>query len=495
MSDEINELENNPIVQEQDQLSDVLLVLDREKMKIMAVKGIDKNGELETVEPTKENQDQFMRVDKNGNIFSNLFNNFWKQLKNPTNFQFFKVPQLSSVNTADKLQQNLISPTEEGNKLMKQMEVKQTEVKNTDQQKAENEQEKKSEKAMEKNTETQTPETRFTPEQIDWKTLSNLGWDQEKLEKYKLLDPLLKGYKTDRLVGVSLNLGTAILRTDARLSLQAGEDGKAIFVMHGVRKEPELKQKFFGHEFSEEDKQNLLTTRNMGRAVNLTRNGETAPYIISLDHLTNEVVALKTSSIKIDDNIKGVKLTDEQKASLQQGKPVRLEGMISKKDTPFDATLQFNAEKRHLEYIFDNNKVQKQSASNQQSQSGEVPLEFRRKKFSDEQYKALSEGKTLYVPDFVDGKGQRYPGYVSFNKEKGNFDFSFPDKLKEQAKPAETHKTQVAVNSDGKTNEATKKIKEPLKSAQSAPASKKQQEKQEEVEVTTAPAKRKGRKM
>jgi hypothetical protein len=60
-------------------------------MKIQAVKSIDENGKMETVDPTKK-QNQFMRVDKSGDFFSNFFSNFFSQLKNPTNFTFFKVP-------------------------------------------------------------------------------------------------------------------------------------------------------------------------------------------------------------------------------------------------------------------------------------------------------------------------------------------------------------------------------------------------------------------
>ncbi|MNT09899.1 hypothetical protein D3C72_1447050 [compost metagenome] len=94
----------------------------------------------------------------------------------------------------------------------------------------------------------------------------------------------------------------------------------------------------------------------------------------------------------------------------------------------------------------------------------------------------------------VDKKGKEYNGYITFNKETNKTDFSFqnPNKVKEQAKPTEAHKTQTAVNSDGKTNEATKNIKEPLKSGQKNPDSKKQQEQQE---ASNAPAKSKGRKM
>lgn len=86
-----------------DQLSDILLVLNKETMKLEAVKGIGKDGKLDTVPPTEKNQNKFMRVDKNGEIFSNFFKNFFSQLKNPTQFSFFKVPAASTLEKAAHL--------------------------------------------------------------------------------------------------------------------------------------------------------------------------------------------------------------------------------------------------------------------------------------------------------------------------------------------------------------------------------------------------------
>lgn len=57
-----------------------------------------------------------------------------------------------------------------------------------------------------------------------------------------------------------------------------------------------------------------------------------------------------------------------------------------------------------------------------------------------------------------------------------------PDKKQEQVEAvAEGHKTQVAVNNEGKTNEATGHVKEPLKSGQVHPTEK-QRAKQESEE-------------
>ncbi|QQT46649.1 Uncharacterised protein [Sphingobacterium multivorum] len=471
-----------------EQLSDILLVLDKEKMKIQAVKSIDKNGKMETVDPTKQNQSEFMRVDKHGDFVSNFLSNFWRQLKDPTKFSFFKVSAEEAVEKAKEFQKQVDNPTPEGEKVMKKHEVK-------------TEPEQKQENQKDMATTQTTPETseyRFKPEQIDWETMNNLGIGKERLEKMNLLDPLLRGYKTNELVPISVNLGGAVVRTDARLSLQATQDGTVVAAIHGIRKEPNLNFEFFGHKFTDEDKKNLLETGNMGRVVDLknTKTGEMMPSIISVDRLTNELIALRTDFIKIPDEIKGVKLNDEQKQILAEGKPLYLEGMISKKGEAFSANVQFNADKRFVEFLFDrsNNNQQSQNTqqNNQQSQPQEAPRTFRGKELNDEQYKDFKNGQTVYVDGLIDKKGQTYQGYITFNKETGKTDFAFPSQVKAQAKPAETHKTQTAVNSEGKTNEATKNINGPLQRGQQRPKNEKQQEQQNKPQV---PAKSKGRKV
>jgi len=470
----------------EEQLTDILLVLDKEKMKIEAVKGIDKDGKLKTVSADKKNQNQFMRVDKHGDIFSNFFSNFFSQLKDPTRFSFFNVPASEAIDMAKEIQKNVDTPTKEYEAFLTKNEVKESVI-------------HKQENHKNMETTQTTPEAnqyRFKPEQIDWETMNSLGLSKEKLEKMNLLDPLLKGYKTNELVPISLNLGTAITRMDARLSLQSSEDGKVVMAIHGIRKEPQLNFPFFGHEFSKEDKDNLLKTGNMGRVVDLAnlKTGEKIPSIISVDRLTNELVALRTDKITIPGEIKGVKFNEEQKQTLMEGKPLYIEGMISKKGTAFDATVQFNADKRFVEFLFDRSNSNKQTQGIQQTQSQEAPKAFRDKELDNEQYQKFKDGQTVYVSGLVDKKGKEYNGYITFNKETNKTDFSFqnPNKIKEQAKPTEAHKIQTAVNSEGKTNEATKNIKEPLQSGQTNPDNKKQQEQQEAPEATT---KSKGRKM
>lgn len=473
------------------QLSEILLVLDKEKKKIKAVSGIDKDGELRTTDVTRKNQSQFMNIDLRGDLFTNFFSNFFRQLKDPTRFTFFKVPVATAIETAKQMQQQIDRPEKKNEKILTDHQVKvEPEVKNDQQQN--------------KNTMETTPtapaaqdtsEYRFKAEQLDWQTLSNLGLSKEYLEKKNLLDPLLKGYKTNEMVPVNVNFGAAVIRSDARLSLQEHE-GKVIMAIHGIRKEPKLDYPFFGHEFTKEDKDNLLKNGNMGRVVELTnpKTGEKHPSVISVDRMTNELVALRTDWIKIPDEIKGVQLNDAQQKTLKDGKPLFIEGMTSKKGEHFDATVQFNADKRYVEFLFDRTERNKLTNKQDEGQPKEAPKTFRGKELDEEQYNRFKNGETIHVEGLVDKKGKTYDGYIRFNKDSGNTEFSFknPDALKTQVQPSEAHKTQVAVNSEGKTNEATKKIAEPLDSGQQNPKNTKQQEKQEKEDK---PAKRKGVKM
>lgn len=470
---------------------DMLLARDMEKNTIRAVTGVGPKGRLKTVGPDAKNQPQFMRINPHGDAFTNFFSNFLSQLKNPTRFAFFLAHSSEASQKAAQLQRLADMPAQEESIKLPHLKDPE-EIHDTNNHKNRNSMENE-------NTAPDNGGYRYKAEDIDWATMNSMGLSQERLEKMNLMDPLLRGYKTNELVPVTINLGTAVSRTDARLSLQQNAEGAVTVAIHGIRKEPNLNYPFFGHEFTKEDKANLLQTGNMGRMVELEnpKTGEMIPSIISVDRLTNELVALRTEFIKIPDEIKGVKLDDAQKQSLTEGKPLYLEGMISKKGTEFSATVQFNADKHYVEFLFDRSSTSKQAQSNgqtneqgkQQDQTQEAPKTFRGKELTDEQHKDFKNGQTVYIDGLKDKKGQPYQGYITFNNENGKTNFEFPNQYKERVKPAEAHKTQTAVNSEGKTNEATKKINEPLKSEQQTPKNKQQQEQQEKPK---APATSKG---
>ncbi len=474
MEDEIiNSRETNEIKPS----ADTLLVLNIHTNEVEMVKGIDKEGNLQKFLPEdKKENDQLIKVDKHSDLFFKFFSNFYRQLKNPSHFNFFKVSEYDVVNTAKNLQKYVNQASPEEKEKLKDYEVL---PKNNNNHKNQN--------MMDNKTENQ--EFRFQPEQIDWKMMEKFGLNQEKLEKMNAMDSLLKGYKTNTLIPITINLGTAVSKMDVRLSLQIGDTGQVAVHLHGIRKEPNLNNKFFGHQFSDDDKKNLKETGNMGRVVDLInpRTDEIIPSVISRDRLTNELVAYRVEYMKVPNEIKGIKLNEHQKQTLLEGRPLYLEGMISKKGESFDATVQFNADKRYVEFLFNN----KQAPQKSQHTDKEAPRVFRGKELDDSQYEKLKDGQTIYVDGLEDAKGKAYQGYITFNKETSKTDFSFtnPNKLKEKTKFLEDYKTQTAVISQGKTSETAKNIKETLKTKQQQPVSKEKEDQQKKL------SKSRGRKL
>ena len=73
---------------------------------------------------------------------------------------------------------------------------------------------------------------RYNESMINWEQLKDFGVSREYLQEKGLLDGMLKGYKTNALVPVSMNFGSAVLRTDARLSFQQSAGGPVVLAMH-----------------------------------------------------------------------------------------------------------------------------------------------------------------------------------------------------------------------------------------------------------------------
>jgi hypothetical protein len=333
---------------------------------------------------------------------------------------------------------------------------------------------------------------------IDWQQLESIGVTREKLEKTNSLDKMLNWQKSPVLLPVKVEMGGTTFYTDARLSFRETPEGDLKLRIHSIRKEPELDLPFFGVRFTNEDKKNLRETGNAGCLVEIEPvKDKKMQAFVSVDKLTNELVAVRADRIKIPEAIKGVQLYEQQKKDLTEGKAIHLENMMSRKNTPFNASVQINADTRRLEFRFDNTPKQMQSQSQNQEQK-DIPKTFRKQELSEEHRSSLSAGQTVYVSGLTDKNGKPYNGYITWNKENAKMDFMFPGAYKEALKngtviPDSNHKTQVAVNSEGKTNEATKHVKEPLDKGQTQ-LTEKQKEKQEE-KPEQKPVQSKGRKI
>lgn len=217
------------------------------------------------------------------------------------------------------------------------------------------------------------------PESVDWKALEQLGITRERLEKSGDLARML-GWQKSSLLSIAIPFESEKIYTDARLSFRSAEDGRPGLSIHPLRKEPRLDFPFMGHTFTEEEKSALRHSGNLGALVVLTpKQGEPFPAYVSVDPQTNEIIALRADCLMIPREIKGLMLTDEQYCDLKSGRPVRAEGLLSRKGKPFNATLQINAEKRGVEFIFDEALSYKQRRAGQRKSISENRKQSARK--------------------------------------------------------------------------------------------------------------------
>jgi len=352
---------------------------------------------------------------------------------------------------------------------------------------------------------------------VDWKELERFGVKKENLSEKDM--KALMNYGKTNLVTVNPTFGGDSYELQARLSFQKTEDGKMKLAPHFVRHEPRLDIPYNGYTFTDEDKKNLKQTGNLGRLVDVadTKTGEMRPSYISIDRLTNEIVDIPASKVRIPDRIGLTELLKPEQDILRAGLALPKEVTL-KNGRKFEAVLQVSAEKRDVEFVPEhlwqgqsqrrgNGQEKKQKSpeapdatGQQQKEAGSQENGQRRNrswtnedgsirpigkwkddKFTEQQKADYVAGKVVVLANAKDDQGQPCTKYLKFDREKGRpLTYSANPDLAQTVAPSNESRTQLAVNNEGKTNEATKHLKEPLTQGQTAPkddAQKKQQTK------------------
>ena len=350
---------------------------------------------------------------------------------------------------------------------------------------------------------------------VDWKELERFGVKRENLSEKDM--KALMNYGKTNLVTVNPTFGGDSYELQARLSFQKTEDGALKLTPHFVRHEPRLDIPHNGYTFTDEDKKKLKQTGNLGRLVDVadTKTGEMRPSYISIDRLTNEIVDIPASKVRIPDRIGLTELLKPEQDILRAGLALPKEVTL-KNGRKFEAVLQVSAEKRDVEFVPEylwqgqsqrrgNGQEKKQQSpeapdapGQQQKEAGSQENGQRRNRswtnedgsirpigkwkddiFTEQQKADYVAGKTVVLANAKDDQGQPCTKYLKFNREKGRpLTYSENPDLAQTVAPSNESRTQLAVNNEGKTNEATKHLKEPLTQGQTAPKDDAQQKQQ-----------------
>ena len=517
---------------------DVLVVRDEKTGEISVVAGLNADGTPKRTPAKAENAQSFLQFDRHGDVLDNFFKNFFRQCKEPSRFGFYRV----AADQADKLLEVIkdLLKDPEGNKEMlaphkvdtsgyeKKVQEEQSaekqeqpEQKQDDEPKKQEEMEQKNEQNQESPQQTQGNRG-YQPideSKINWQKLEEKwGVKRDDLEKSGDLNRMLNYGKSD-LVRVSPNFGGEAFELDARLSFKKDGEGNVSLVPHFIRKEQKLDE-YKEHKFSDDDRKNLRETGNLGRVVDLVdrETGEIIPSFVSIDRKTNEITDVSASKVRIPERIGKTEITKQEQDMLRAGLPVR-DKLIERKDgRKFVTTLQVNVEQRGVEFVPGTGRspraVQTQENKEKQAQGTENTANTNKEQrrntwtnadgsirpiskwsgvdFTEQQKADYVAGKAVKLENVTDKQGFHATMYIKFNPEKGRpyrYDTN-PDNA-QQVAPSNESRTQVAVNNDGKTNEATKNLREPLQKGQTNPKDARQQQQQEKPQKKTG----KGMKM
>ena len=472
---------------------EVLMARDNTSGKVGAVVGQNPDGTPKMADVKSTPLSELIKFNKGQNPLEAFISNFMRQAKNPTLFSFFKL-QEDKYELVGPAMADIIRNPGDNAEMLKPYEV---EMKVPEQAAKQEQSPAQTPPAPEPNVE-QAPsngirKAPIDPDRIDWtKIEQQWGIKRDDLEKSGALDQMVYNHKSPQLFTVTPQFGDEKFSLQAKLSFRTNPDGSYSLVPHFIRNEPQLDQNFRCYEFTKEDKAELRKTGNLGKQVELAdpKTGELKKCLVSIDKLTNEIEAVPVDKIYIKPKVANIDLDMKAIGILKNGGLIKEQHVELPNGAKFTADLQYSASKRDI--VFVNSDQYRQSQSQEKSEQQQVRdswhnadgtikrLEHWCKLPLNEQQQAdYLAGKKVLVGETKDKFGNDCTVYFQYNPEKRQPETTrvYPDREKVVG-VAEESKTQYAVNNQGKTNEATKNVNEPLQRGQTAPKDENQQKQQ-----------------
>lgn len=291
----------------------LLMRNEGEGNKLKVVKGIDKKGKIDAIDPLKAKQNDFLLIDKHADPLENFFKNFFNQAKNPSHTGFYAI-------TADMLDKVLSLSDKELEKFC--IDPRDYLNKEKEQSAKETEKQVKTEKQVEKMDATTQQKTEFT--QFETNRIPESEYQKYSIKSENLegeLKAMSYGYKSPHLVNINPKIEGVDYPMKARLSLEEQSDGSLKFTPHPYQLQVDLDKPFQGVMLPNDVKENLLATGNAGCIVELEPTlGEKVPSFVSIDKLTNRLEAVPLEKLTVSQSLKGAELSPEQQQALKEGK-------------------------------------------------------------------------------------------------------------------------------------------------------------------------------
>lgn len=442
---------------------EVLIARNNETGQIGAVVGQNPDGTPKMADVKSTPLSELIKFTKGQNPLEAFMANFMRQAKNPTTFGIFKMSAEDYDALGQPMAEMLNDP--ETNKAMLEkyrVEAKAAKVPPID------------------------------PEKIDWAAIEKQwGVKREELEQSGALQQMIYNHKSPQLFTIKNNTDGSGDEIKARLSFRTNDDGTYSLTPHFVKDKPQLDQPYMGYTFTEEDKEALANTGNLGKVVELAdpKTGEVQKCLVSVDKLTNEIESIPVKDAFIKPKVANIDLTMDDINHLKTGALIPNQYVELPNGQKFYADLQYNASKRDVAFV--NSGLYKEQNEKLQ------PERYRRDNWHDEngnpkrlhkwydipldeqKQAAYLAGEKVYVGEIKDKRGNDCTIFLQYDPKERKPETTrvYPDRDKVVG-IAEESKAQVAVNNEGKTNEATKNVSDPLQRGQTEPKNEAQQKAQ-----------------
>ncbi len=483
----------------------MLIARNNETGQVGAVVGQNPDGTPKMADARTAKLSDLVKFNKGQNPLEVFMSNFIRQAKNPSLFGFFKLPADRYDAIAPAMADLIQDPVSNG-EMLKPYEV---DVKSVAQTKSQEQVPVQEPEVNPPDNVQSQPEAAATvikaapidPDKIDWATIEKeWGVTRQQLEQSGDLRHMIYNHKSPNLVRIAPVLDGQRIEADAKLSFKHNPDGSITLSPHFMKNRPNLEQEYRGYTFTEQDKAQLRKSGNLGKAVDLVdpKTGEVQKCLVSLDKQTNEIESQTVDGTYIKPKIANIELSMREIGILKNG------GVLPKKfveladGRKFYADLQYSVEKRDVGFNSEPYRKENQELRNKDSQT-QTPEGERQTQGNwldrdgnikrlhqwckiplDEQKQAdYMAGKLVRVGESKDKFGNDCIIYVQFDHQKGQPETTreYPDRSKVVG-IAEESRTQLSVNNDGQTNEATKNIREPLRKGQTEPKNETQQKEQ-----------------
>ena len=434
----------------------VLIAHNKETGETGAVTGLKEDGTPAMADTKTPGLCDFVVFNIHKNPMEAFLSNFVRQCKNPSVFGFYKL-DAEHINSVGPVIQDALKDPEQNKEMLDSVKVEAKASQHSSQ--------------------------KIDESKIDWDHLKEKwGIDRSLLEQRGDLKEMVYNRKSG-LVNINLTVDGEKQTAAARLAFKTDKDGNVKVVPFFICEKPNLEQEFNGVKFTEKDRENLKKTGNLGRLADVVdkETGEVVPSFISIDRLTNQLVSVPAKQVYVKDTVGQTELSQAEIMTLKSGLPIKDKQITDRNGKSYTVTLQVSADRRGVEFVPEERRYrqsQDKSENEGQKQSTWLTKDGNIKPITkwsgvpmtEQQQADYVAGKTVVMSNMVDKEGQPCTVYLTFNREKQRPTTSLNDPRQAQSvTPANESKTQMAVNNDGKTNEATKKVNEPLTKGQTEP--------------------------